>query len=122
MLLSLNWLREFVPYEGTAEELGERLTMLGLELEEIRRPCDGIRDVVVGRVLTCDMHKREHNKSERSKYIRFISLYIFCLLVTVMIIIFLHDAFLAFIHDVTFVIVIRLQAPQSIVVVIRSLP
>ena len=42
MLLSLNWLREFVPYEGTAEELGERLTMLGLELEEIRRPCDGI--------------------------------------------------------------------------------
>ena len=35
MLLSLNWLREFVPYEGTAEELGERLTMLGLELEEI---------------------------------------------------------------------------------------
>ena len=56
MLLSLNWLREFVPYEGTAEELGERLTMLGLELEEIRRPCDGIRDVVVGRVLTRDMH------------------------------------------------------------------
>ena len=56
MLLSLNWLREFVSYEGTAEELGERLTMLGLELEEIRRPCDGIRDVVVGRVLTCDMH------------------------------------------------------------------
>ena len=38
MLLSLNWLREFVPYEGTAEELGERLTMLGLELEEIRHP------------------------------------------------------------------------------------
>mgnify|MGYP001093956031 CR=1 FL=1 len=34
MLLSLNWLREFVPYEGTAEELGERLTMLGLGLEE----------------------------------------------------------------------------------------
>lgn len=68
------------------------------------------------------MHKREHNKSERSKYIRFISLYIFCLLVTVMIIIFLHDTFLAFLHYVAFVIVIRLQAPQSIVVVIRSLP
>lgn len=56
MLLSLNWLREFVPYEGTAEELGERLTMLGLELEEIRHPYEEIRDVVVGRVLTCDMH------------------------------------------------------------------
>lgn len=56
MLLSLNWLREFVPYEGTAEELGERLTMLGLELEEIVHPFDGIRDVVAGRVLTCEMH------------------------------------------------------------------
>jgi len=56
MLLSLNWLKEFVPYEGTAEELGERLTMLGLELEEIVRPFDGIRDVVVGRVLTCEDH------------------------------------------------------------------
>lgn len=56
MLLSLNWLREFVPYEGTAEELGERLTMLGLELEEVTRPYEGIKDVVLGRVLACDMH------------------------------------------------------------------
>ena len=30
MLLSLSWLRVFVPYEGTAQELGDRLTMLGL--------------------------------------------------------------------------------------------
>ena len=56
MLLSLNWLREFVPYEGTAVELGERLTMLGLELEDVVRPYEGIKDVVLGRVLTCDMH------------------------------------------------------------------
>ena len=35
MLLSLNWLREFVPYEGDAASLAERLTMLGLEVEEI---------------------------------------------------------------------------------------
>lgn len=56
MLLSLNWLREFVPYEGTAEDLGERLTMLGLELEELLHPYDEIKDVVLGRVLTCEMH------------------------------------------------------------------
>lgn len=56
MLLSLNWLREFVPYGGTAEHLGERLTMLGLELEEVVRPYEGISDVVLGRVLSCDMH------------------------------------------------------------------
>lgn len=56
MLLSLQWLREFVPYTGTAEELGERLTMLGLELEEIVRPFEAVRDIVVGRVLTCEKH------------------------------------------------------------------
>ena len=44
MLLSLNWLREFVPYAGSAEELGERLTMLGLELEEIVHPFHEIRE------------------------------------------------------------------------------
>lgn len=56
MLLSLKWLREFVPYEGTAAELGDRLTMLGLELEEIKYPFEDIKDIVLGRVLTCDDH------------------------------------------------------------------
>lgn len=56
MLLSLNWLREFVPYAGSAEELGERLTMLGLELEEIVHPFHEIREMVLGRVLTCEDH------------------------------------------------------------------
>ena len=56
MLLSLNWLRQFVPYTGTAQELGDRLTMLGLELEEISRPFDAIKEIVIGRVLTCDGH------------------------------------------------------------------
>ena len=56
MLLSLNWLREFVPYKGTAEELGEHLTMLGLELEEIVHPFHEIRELILGRVLTCEDH------------------------------------------------------------------
>ncbi len=56
MLLSLNWLREFVPFTGTADELGARLTMLGLELEDVLRPYDAIQDIVVGHVLTCVDH------------------------------------------------------------------
>ena len=56
MLLSLSWLREFTPYEGTAEALGDRLTMLGLELEDIRRPYDAISSIVVGHVVSCDNH------------------------------------------------------------------
>ncbi|MCK9238943.1 phenylalanine--tRNA ligase subunit beta [Desulfocurvus sp.] len=56
MLLSLNWLREFVPYEGTPEELGHRLTMLGLELEEVIHPFRHLDGVVVGHVLRCERH------------------------------------------------------------------
>ena len=56
MLLSLSWLREFVPYEGSAQELGDRLTMLGLELEEILRPYDAISSIVVGHVVECTDH------------------------------------------------------------------
>ena len=50
MLLSLKWLREFVPVEAGAQEVGDRLTMLGLELEDILHPYDPIKDIVVGHV------------------------------------------------------------------------
>ncbi len=56
MLLSLSWLREFTPYEGAAEELGDRLTMLGLELEDILHPYDAISSIVVGYVAECALH------------------------------------------------------------------
>lgn len=56
MLLSLKWLREFVPYEGTAEELGDRLTMLGLELDELVRPYKKLEDLLVGHILECARH------------------------------------------------------------------
>jgi phenylalanyl-tRNA synthetase beta chain len=56
MLLSLNWLREFTPFEGEASVLADRLTMLGLEVEDIKRPFAGIAGVVAGRVLARDKH------------------------------------------------------------------
>ncbi|WP_320169388.1 phenylalanine--tRNA ligase subunit beta [Maridesulfovibrio sp.] len=56
MLLSMQWLREFVPYEGEIQELGDRLTMLGLELEEIFNPFEAIKDIVVGHVVECGKH------------------------------------------------------------------
>ncbi len=56
MLLSLAWLREFTPYEGTPQALADRLTMLGLEIEEIKNPFEAIMAVVVGKVLTREPH------------------------------------------------------------------
>ncbi len=56
MLVPLSWLREFTPYEGSASELGERLTMLGLELEEIVNPFAAIMGIKTGFVAQCDPH------------------------------------------------------------------
>ena len=56
MLLSLAWLREFTPYDGTPQELADRLTMLGLEIEEIKNPFASIESVVVGKVVTREPH------------------------------------------------------------------
>lgn len=56
MLVPLSWLREFTPYQGGALELGDRLTMLGLELEDIINPFENISDIVVGYVASCSPH------------------------------------------------------------------
>ncbi|MDR0826715.1 MAG: phenylalanine--tRNA ligase subunit beta [Desulfovibrio sp.] len=56
MLLSLNWLREFVHYEGDGAELGRRLTMAGLEMEGISRPYAALKSIVTGHVLECARH------------------------------------------------------------------
>jgi phenylalanyl-tRNA synthetase beta chain len=56
MLLSLAWLREFTPYDGTPQALADRLTMLGLEVEDIHNPFAGLSGVAVGRVLTRQPH------------------------------------------------------------------
>lgn len=63
MLLSLSWLREFVPYTGSAEELGETLTMLGLELEEIQRPFAALEPLVVGFVQEAVKHPESDHLS-----------------------------------------------------------
>lgn len=56
MLVPLSWLREFVPYEGSAIELGARLTMLGLELEGINHPFASLEPIRVGFVAQCMPH------------------------------------------------------------------
>ncbi len=58
MLLSLNWLKEFTPYGGPIDDLAHALTMLGLEVEEIFDPFEGIKDIIVGKVVECSPHPR----------------------------------------------------------------
>jgi phenylalanyl-tRNA synthetase beta chain len=56
MLLSITWLTEFTPYTGSIDDLAHLLTMLGLEVEEIRYPFAHLDDFLVGRVTSCTPH------------------------------------------------------------------
>lgn len=56
MKLSLKWLREFVPVEATEEELARRLSVAGLEVENIERHAPSFSGVVTARVLEVQKH------------------------------------------------------------------
>ena len=50
MKISLNWLKEYIEYQGTAEELSLILTKAGIEVEGIEKKGTGIEQVIVGKV------------------------------------------------------------------------
>ncbi|WP_349408093.1 phenylalanine--tRNA ligase subunit beta [Pseudalkalibacillus sp. SCS-8] len=57
MLVSYNWLKEYVDLEGiSAEELADRITKSGIEVEGVESLNKGISGVVVGHVEACDQH------------------------------------------------------------------
>jgi phenylalanyl-tRNA synthetase beta chain len=58
MRVPLSWLREYVDIQSTAEQLAERLTLLGMEVKEIERWGAEWGDVVVGELLTVERHPR----------------------------------------------------------------
>jgi phenylalanyl-tRNA synthetase beta chain len=56
MRISLNWLKEYVDIDVSVEELTQRLTMLGIEIEAIEQPGAEIANVFVGKILSIDPH------------------------------------------------------------------
>ena len=56
MKVTLNWLKHYVDFNWTPEELTERLTMLGLEVEGVQKLGGEFDGVVVAQVLTKDRH------------------------------------------------------------------
>lgn len=59
MNISYNWLKEYVDFELTAQEVATALTSIGLEVggvEEIQSIKGGLAGLVVGEVLTCENH------------------------------------------------------------------
>src|SRR5216683_6983809 len=56
MKVTLNWLRRYVEFDWSPEELAERLTMLGIEVEGVVKVAGEFEGVVVAQVITCDKH------------------------------------------------------------------
>ena len=56
MKVTLNWLKQYVDFDWSPEQLTERLTMLGLEVEGAQKIGGEFEGIVVGHVITRDKH------------------------------------------------------------------
>ncbi|ETK12441.1 phenylalanyl-tRNA synthetase subunit beta [Tannerella sp. oral taxon BU063 isolate Cell 8/11] len=59
MNISYNWLRDYLPFDLTPEEVAAALTSIGLEtgsVETVQSVRGGLAGLVTGRVLTCTAH------------------------------------------------------------------
>jgi phenylalanyl-tRNA synthetase beta chain len=56
MIVTYNWLKEYVDFALEPEELAHRLTMAGLEVDSMERIGYGMDSVVTARLLTVDRH------------------------------------------------------------------
>src|SRR6185295_9954483 len=54
MKVTLNWLKQYVDFNWSPEELTERLTMLGLEVEGVKKFGGEFEGIVVAQVLSRD--------------------------------------------------------------------
>lgn len=56
MKVSLSWLREYIPIDLDPQEISDRLTMAGLEVDGLESLYDYLDNVVVGRVVQARQH------------------------------------------------------------------
>src|SRR6266508_416445 len=56
MKVTLNWLKRYIDFNWSPEELAQRLTLLGLEVEGVHKVAGEFEGIVVAQVVTCDKH------------------------------------------------------------------
>lgn len=54
MLVSYKWLKELVDVDVPSEELAEKMSTTGIEVEGVESPAAGLSKIVVGEVLSCE--------------------------------------------------------------------
>ncbi len=56
MIVTYNWLKEFVDFDLSPEDLAHRLTMVGLEVDSMEKIGEGFDSVVVARLVAVEPH------------------------------------------------------------------
>ena len=56
MRAPVKWLKDYVQFEESPEVLGDRLTMAGIPVEGIERPCQELKNIVTGKIRSVDPH------------------------------------------------------------------
>jgi len=56
MKFSLSWLKEHLDTEASAQEIADRMTAIGLEVEEVSNPAEALAPFKVAKVLTASKH------------------------------------------------------------------
>ena len=54
MKVTFNWLKQYVDFDWSPEQLAERLTMLGLEVESVSKVAGDFEGIVIAQILTKD--------------------------------------------------------------------
>ncbi|WP_270207393.1 phenylalanine--tRNA ligase subunit beta [Streptococcus anginosus] len=54
MLVSYKWLKELVDVTVLSEELAEKMSTTGIEVEGVSSPAEGLSKIVVGEVISCE--------------------------------------------------------------------
>ena len=54
MLVSYNWLKDFIKLDQDPNDLAEKITRTGVEVAEVKHPEDGMKKLVVGHIIDCE--------------------------------------------------------------------
>lgn len=60
MLVSYNWLKDFLDIDEDPKDLAEKITRTGVEIDSVKHPEEGLKKIVVGHVVDCEEIEGTH--------------------------------------------------------------
>nr|MBC8385811.1 phenylalanine--tRNA ligase subunit beta [Candidatus Cloacimonadota bacterium] len=61
MIISYNWLKEYLDFDLSPQELEDKLTFAGIEVESIKQIGEDLRQIIIGKIV----HKEKHPQADK---------------------------------------------------------